>query len=482
MTLTEQPRTPLVGIDDETVALILELQRQDGETLVSMTKGKQVEGTAPCDAEIALKLYLEEHAVATVSALDRRMASSIQTAVRKDADALKKLADEENVANQDRHLSLELSSGRLPEPTATSATPLQPIDSTDEDDVELIEKMSCIYVTGEQDSPDEGYDTQDDRVSVAGQAAESSAWAAFRPHRARRCIACGDRRHFTNVSRAPCQHEYCRDCLLRLFEDSMRDETLFPPRCCKRPLPLDKNILFLPQAVVETFRKKTVEFSTPNRTYCHRKECLAFISPARYVNGVARCGDCGANTCASCKGASHSGDCPHDENLQQVMELARSKGWQRCKECWTMAELKTGCYHITCRCGAQFCYICGTPWEPIGRGQWKKQCDCVQWDEHRLLERAAEIDARDHVVRLLPGPGAVLGPQGDGAAAAAVRARRINRLVLNLRENHECDHLRWRERPGPRECEECGDEMPLFIYECRQCHIMACRRCRYNSL
>lgn len=52
----------------------------------------------------------------------------------------------------------------------------------------------------------------------------------------------------------------------------------------------------------------------------------------------------------------------------------------------------------------------------------------------------------------------------------------------HLRQNHECAHERWRNRGGPRDCEECGDEMPIFIYECQQCHIMACRRCRYHRL
>ncbi|KAK8028452.1 hypothetical protein PG991_005508 [Apiospora marii] len=477
MTVIEQTSAPLFGIDDESLALILELQRQDGEHLASTAKGKQREGSALSDSETALKLHLEELAVATVSALDRRIARSIQTAVRQDAETLRRLVAEEDMAKQDRRISLELSAGRVPKDATVSEALPSHTDIADDEDMELIEKMSCIYVTGEFDSLDEGCVTPSDQASVAGQEAESSAWAASRPHQTRECISCGDRRHFTNVSRAPCQHEYCRECLLRLFEESMRDETLFPPRCCKKPIPLEKNILFLPQAVVKAFHKKSLEFSTPNRTYCHRKECLGFIPPARYMNGIAHCHDCGAKTCINCKGASHSDDCPYDERLQQVITLARSQGWQRCKKCWTMVELRTGCYHITCRCGAQFCYNCGTPWKQGSRGKWKKQCDCAQWDEHRLVERAEEIDARDHQVgRPLP------EPRADSGAAAAVHAQRIDRLVQNLRANHECDHLRWRGRPGPRECEECGNEMPLFIYECRQCHIMACRRCRFNRL
>lgn len=37
-------------------------------------------------------------------------------------------------------------------------------------------------------------------------------------------------------------------------------------------------------------------------------------------------------------------------------------------------------------------------------------------------------------------------------------------------------------RGGVHECEECNNTLPLFIYECRQCRILACRRCRFNRL
>ena len=35
-----------------------------------------------------------------------------------------------------------------------------------------------------------------------------------------------------------------------------------------------------------------------------------------------------------------------------------------------------------CRCGYQFCYLCG--------GKWKT-CTCENWQERRLLEREGEI-------------------------------------------------------------------------------------------
>ncbi|KAI1124110.1 hypothetical protein F5Y10DRAFT_250347 [Nemania abortiva] len=76
-----------------------------------------------------------------------------------------------------------------------------------------------------------------------------------------------------------------------------------------------------------------------------------------------------------------------------------------------------------------------------------------------------------------------IGPVNPQPVAPQVdRENIIGRIMEHLLYNHECDHDRWKGRPGPEDCEECGDTMPIFIYECRQCRIMACRRCRYNRL
>lgn len=65
---------------------------------------------------------------------------------------------------------------------------------------------------------------------------------------------------------------------------------------------------------------------------------------------------------------------------------------------------------------------------------------------------------------------------------AMVLQARVEQERFNLLENHDCNHERWKGRPGPRQCEECYDILPVFVYECRQCRIMACRRCRFNRL
>ncbi|RYO73876.1 hypothetical protein DL764_011042 [Monosporascus ibericus] len=528
--------TTFSQMDHEDIVLIIKLLQEDGQVAMDAAqgKGKRPEG-AETDQDLAFKLLLEELQDAETVAMDRRMARSIQQAIRADSDALVQLRDDERQAQNDRDFSIALSNGQVVPADAPPHDSPQALG--DEDD--FLDKLSCIYVTGIQneEDADSGSDDEETATTDKKQQPESSAWAASRrpPPQARsrqrqqqkrNCEACGERKHFAELARAPCRHEYCRGCLSRLFEGATVDETLFPPRCCRQPIPLRQNLVFLDADVAQRFRRKAVEFSTPNRTYCHNRSCQAFVPPSRYAPDdgdergravAACCAECGARTCTECKAAAHGGgDCPNDVQLQQVIQLARDQGWQRCQNCWGMVELNMGCNHMTCRCGFQFCYVCGSRW---------KTCQCEHWDEHRLLERAQQIDARDRdrdrededaaaaaapreeavlpveaaagqqheegldarLERLMRPVEAAAAPREEvvlpvEAAARQQHEARIERLMRHLVANHECEHELWRGRRGPRACEECGDEMPLFIYECRQCHIMACRRCRYHRL
>uniref|UniRef100_L2GEN1 Ibr domain-containing protein n=1 Tax=Colletotrichum fructicola (strain Nara gc5) TaxID=1213859 RepID=L2GEN1_COLFN len=53
------------------------------------------------------------------------------------------------------------------------------------------------------------------------------------------------------------------------------------------------------------FRAKEVEFSTPNRTYCHQPTCSTFVPVEFIKNDIATCPRCVYKTCAICKGADH---------------------------------------------------------------------------------------------------------------------------------------------------------------------------------
>lgn len=64
----------------------------------------------------------------------------------------------------------------------------------------------------------------------------------------------------------------------------------------------------------------------------------------------------------------------------------------------------------------------------------------------------------------------------------APRALRIAEAVEHLRVNHACLHAKWRWTRGKHQCEECRHVLKDYIFECRQCKLQACNRCRRNRL
>jgi hypothetical protein len=176
-------------------------------------------------------------------------------------------------------------------------------------------------------------------------------------------------------------------------------------------------------------------------------------------------------------------------------------------------------FSTRCPCGAQFCYTCGQKWHT---------CSCPQWDENRLYDRAAQIVERNPRWQLFNPPrqeheqlstrpnspllslvsqnadvmdnaippsetllqddeeqfivSLVAGGASNQAGLASEGHQRILRTMQNLREYHACSHRGWKHVRGVHQCEECMHFLPEYIFECRQCALHACNRCRRNRL
>lgn len=153
----------------------------------------------------------------------------------------------------------------------------------------------------------------------------------------------------------------------------------------------------MPADVLKLFEEKSVEFSTLKRVYCSKLQCGRFICPQKtntswfFGPPSVPCPDptCKTRTCSSCKTEVKPDEhhvCRQDQQAVDVLALGRQEGWQRCPGCEQLIELNMGCYHMTCRCRTEFCYLC--------RARWKS-CGCPQWDENRLLRAAeARVNAR----------------------------------------------------------------------------------------
>lgn len=271
------------------------------------------------------------------------MTESITCAVQSDGRTIYKNQSEEETAARDRDAARQLAADSQFGQTMYASAP---VESPNVDD-EMLDKLAALYVTRFDKYDKFDYEEDSETESPAEASRIPSRNQPDRRQIHRRCEACRDEHKFFDVARAPCNHEYCRGCLQELFEASLIDETLFPPRCCRQPISMERVRLFLPSKTVKEFAKKRIEFETPNRTYCSAARCSIFIPPAQIDNGIGACQECGTRTCITCKGGAHGGDCPEDVALQEVLAQAAENGWQRCYSCWRLVELERGCYHMT---------------------------------------------------------------------------------------------------------------------------------------
>lgn len=161
----------------------------------------------------------------------------------------------------------------------------------------------------------------------------------------RECIACSGSYPECDTIRNGCSHVYCQGCVIRLLQNSLADESLFPPRCCRSPLPLEAARGFIDDGLWERFEEKTIEHGDQQRTYCSDPACSHYILPTNVRGTVATCRLCNRQTCTLCKKINHKGECVDDR--AEVLELARANGWQRCLNCGHTVELRSGCNHIT---------------------------------------------------------------------------------------------------------------------------------------
>ncbi|KAH8667599.1 hypothetical protein BGZ60DRAFT_409610 [Tricladium varicosporioides] len=170
-----------------------------------------------------------------------------------------------------------------------------------------------------------------------------------------------------------------------------------PPRCCTQPIPstIIKSILNREEQTI--FMKSVLQFSTPweARIFCPNLICGEFIPRRTKIDPKhpfeVVCRKCRTRACSTCKRAAHAfgQDCPADWELDAVLQMGEKSGWRRCYKCRTLVELTQGCSHITCRCKAQFCYICGAVWDPmVGCPNY---CNGEEELERRRLEEEARL-------------------------------------------------------------------------------------------
>ncbi|OTA07962.1 hypothetical protein A9Z42_0088980 [Trichoderma parareesei] len=196
------------------------------------------------------------------------------------------------------------------------------------------------------------------------------------------CVSCLDDVAVKDTVKAPC-HSYCRLCFVRLVSAAVQNEQQWPPKCCMNQIPFKTVLKNIPEDLKRRFHERSSEWEIPvsERVYCHHADCSIWIRPGRIslARRQARC-EHGHLTCTICRGQAHGNDeCPQDRDLNLTNLLAEEEGWKHCYSCHALVEHKEACQHMTCRCGAQFCYVCGLRW---------RTCGCTIEQLHAIKEAA----------------------------------------------------------------------------------------------
>ncbi|KZT74814.1 hypothetical protein DAEQUDRAFT_771559 [Daedalea quercina L-15889] len=427
------------------IALVAQFALQDIDDISATRKGKASALAPKSDEEIAFELFAEEANSLLALTRDIAFARSIDDALQTDHDILQEIIREDEVARSDREYALAVQAGRPPPPTFTPNS--------------VILSNVCFF---EQDT-----NSINEQFAQAHQHTQVSFLKSgdlpplITSYRKEMCVFCRDQIAGTEIH-APCGHFWDTHCLVELFRAATTDETLFPPRCCQKSFVLKEVQQYLGAGLLSTFKAISAEFGTANRVYCHRPTCSAFICAATETSSVQVCPRCLSQTCGRCKEQAHlvGADALFGALWVVVMflALAKQEGWARCPGCKHLVELAYGCYHMTCRCRKEFCYVCAETW---------KNCTCPQWDEGRLY-----VTARNQVEREL-----AAGPP----PAAPQYQRMVREAAERLRVDHDCRH-RWVYRPGAGRCENCSFYLPQFLLSCKNCHMNVCVRCRRNRM
>ncbi|KAJ7023992.1 hypothetical protein C8F04DRAFT_1011047 [Mycena alexandri] len=432
-------------LDSATAALISQLTLEDIDDLRNSSKGKGRADDPPSDAECALKAYADETQNLLRFLRDLELARSIDNALEFDQPVLSVLSVVEEGLRDD-HVYAEALQNDQALPTQSEVQRL-----LEDPDFHRLSDTNNNVSEIENDSP---------ANTIAVEAGE------VRPTRAQ-CIICRDDVRPQTAFRGPCTHFYCRQCILNLVTACIGDESLFPLQCCRQNLPMEGSQGVLAQLELRlrlSFNRKAVEFATlsKDRLYCPRPTCSRFLgSTADHTDDIV-CRDCRTPVCVACKQILHPGErCGENAAEEQVKALAREQHWQTCPGCAQIIDLQQGCYHMTCRCRTEFCYVCAARW---------KNCTCPQWEEARLLNTAEQR---------------VENEMGAQARAAAPRLfqQRVEHRIERLRYEHDCANgHRWSRRNGRARCEECRFMLPEYLLLCRSCGIAACVRCARNRL
>ncbi|GLJ26381.1 hypothetical protein SUGI_0508370 [Cryptomeria japonica] len=208
-----------------------------------------------------------------------------------------------------------------------------------------------------------------------------------------------------------CHHRYCISCMAQHVEVKLQHGYI--PECphegCHTRLTVDGCKKFLSPKWTEVLIKRLEEAAIPesDKVYCPYTDCSALMTKTAINSSSQACSSsdplmhtkclkCHRLFCTECRVPWHQNMSCQDYQKRipqlhgvdaKLHLLATDNMWRRCTKCKHMIELAEGCNHMTCRCGFEFCYVCGAEWK-----NKHATCKCALWDEHHIIREPLTDD------------------------------------------------------------------------------------------
>lgn len=180
-----------------------------------------------------------------------------------------------------------------------------------------------------------------------------------------------------------CGHPFCSGCWRQYLETTFEGnfggralQTSCPIQACNEYITEELIHKVAPDLFQRYEQHKLDAFVEGNRNslrWCPGPECHRIAVKPRDnlffgCNLTAFCKDgCQRRFCFQCTEEPHDGPCnlieiayhhPNQDNSNQTERKPKDKTIQRCPRCKAPIEKNGGCNHMTCKCGAHFCWLC----------------------------------------------------------------------------------------------------------------------------
>ena len=183
-----------------------------------------------------------------------------------------------------------------------------------------------------------------------------------------------------------CGHRFCRDCVTGYLENALGDGRVIDTKCpdmnCEILLDdedIKAALSTLSYGKFQQFRILAHMRLDPNIRWCPTENCPGGVvsDPSDPLFPKLVCNECGISFCAECSLVWHEGfSCQSyrrhlknkekgDVKRKRKQEQKDMKEWLKqnksikCAKCGALVQRESGCNHITCRCGYEFCWLCG---------------------------------------------------------------------------------------------------------------------------